>query len=77
MSVDAIGYLREVRGENVYPVDWNEKEEALKHIHILKVNEHEAKVLTGLSDYQAAALQLSKWGVKEVLLTLGSEGSLI
>ena len=77
LSVDAQGYLREVRGENVYPVDWNEKEEALKHIHILKVNEHEAKVLTGLSDYQAAALQLSKWGVKEVLLTLGSEGSLI
>ena len=77
LSVDAQGYLREVRGENGYPVDWNEKEEALKHIHILKVNEHEAKVLTGLSDYQAAALQLSKWGVKEVLLTLGSEGSLI
>lgn len=77
LSVDAQGYLREVRGENVYPVDWTGKEEALKHIHILKVNEHEAKVLTGLSDYQAAALQLAKWGVKEVLLTLGSEGSLI
>lgn len=75
--MDAQGYLREVRGENVYPVDWTGKEEALKHIHILKVNEHEAKVLTGLSDYQAAALQLAKWGVKEVLLTLGSEGSLI
>lgn len=77
LSVDAQGYLREVRGENVYPIDWCEKKEALKYVHILKVNEHEAKVLTGLDDYQAAARQLTEWGVKEVLLTLGSEGSII
>ena len=77
LSVDAQGYLREVRGENVYPIDWYEKKEALKYVHILKVNEHEAKVLTGLDDYQAAARQLAEWGVKEVLLTLGSEGSII
>lgn len=77
LSVDAQGYLREVRGENVYPIDWCEKKEALKYVHILKVNEHEAKVLTGLDDYQAAARQLAEWGVKEVLLTLGSEGSII
>lgn len=77
LSVDAQGYLREVRGENVYPIDWCEKKEALKYVYILKVNEHEAKVLTGLDDYQAAARQLAEWGVKEVLLTLGSEGSII
>ena len=77
LSVDAQGYLREVRGENVYPIDWCEKKEALKYVHILKVNEHEAKVLTGLDDYQAAARQLAELGVKEVLLTLGSEGSII
>lgn len=77
LSVDAQGYLREVRDENVYPIDWCEKKEALKYVHILKVNEHEAKVLTGLDDYQAAARQLAEWGVKEVLLTLGSEGSII
>lgn len=77
LSVDAQGYLREVRGENVYPIDWCEKKEALKYVHILKVNEHEAKDLTGLDDYQAAARQLAEWGVKEVLLTLGSEGSII
>ncbi len=77
LSVDAQGYLREVRGENVYPIDWCKKKEALKYVHILKVNEHEAKVLTGLDDYQAAARQLAEWGVKEVLLTLGSEGSII
>lgn len=77
LSVDAQGYLREVRGEEVHPVGWEGKEEALKYVDILKVNEHEAAVLTGITDYKEAAALLSKWGVKEVLLTLGSEGSII
>lgn len=77
LSVDAQGYLREVRGEKVYPVDWKDKVEALKYIDILKVNEHEAEVLTGYKDLERAAIQLAEWGVKEVLLTLGSMGSLI
>lgn len=34
LSVDAQGYLRDVRGENVYPIDWCEKKEALKYVHI-------------------------------------------
>lgn len=77
VSVDAQGYLREVRGENVFAVDWPEKAEALKYIDILKANEREFEVLTGTDDPREAALRLAEMGVKEVLLTLGSEGSLI
>ena len=77
LAVDAQGYLREVRGEQVSPTDWKDKREALKYIDILKVNEHEAEVLTGFKDFKQAALQLAEWGVKEVLLTLGSLGSII
>lgn len=77
LSADAQGYLREVRGEKVYAIDWAEKKEALKYIDILKVNEKEMEVLTGHSDPEKAALQLAEWGVKEVLITLGSLGSLI
>lgn len=77
LAVDAQGYLREVRGEQVYPTDWKDKREALRYIDILKVNEHEAEVLTGFKDFKQAALQLAEWGVKEVLLTLGSLGSII
>lgn len=77
LAVDAQGYLREVRGEKVYPIDWTDKVEALKYIDILKVNEHEMEVLTGQTDIKQAALQLAKWGVKEVLITLGSLGSII
>lgn len=77
VSVDAQGYLREVRGEQVYAVDWDWKMEALKYIDILKVNEHEAEVLTGESDPRKGAEKLAQWGVKEVVLTLGSMGSVI
>lgn len=77
LSVDVQGYLREVRGEKVFAVEWPEKEEALKYIHILKANEHEMEVLTGCTDPRKAALMLADCGVKEVLLTLGSMGSII
>lgn len=77
VSVDAQGYLREVRGDRVYPVDWRDKREALPYIDILKVNEHEAMVLSGVDDPRKGAALLASWGVKEVVLTLGSMGSVI
>ena len=77
ISIDAQGYLREVRGEKVYPIDWTEKREILAHTHIIKVNEHEMELITGLTDPHEAAIRLAEWGVKEVCVTLGSEGSII
>lgn len=77
ISIDAQGYLREVRGGKVYPIDWAEKLEILAHTDIIKVNEHEMEVITGLTDPRAAAKCLAEWGVKEVCVTLGSEGSII
>lgn len=77
VSADSQGYLREVRDKNVYATDWVGKEEALKYIHFLKANELEMVALTGYSDVASAAKQLYDWGVKEVLITLGSLGSVI
>lgn len=77
VSVDVQGYLREVRGEKVYAVDWNDKLEALKYIDILKANEKEMETITGTADPHEAALKLAGWGCGEVLLTLGDRGSLI
>ena len=71
------GFLRKVENEKVLAVDWPEKREALKHIHILKANETEMEVLTGCKEPHEAALLIADWGVKEVLLTLGDKGSLI
>lgn len=77
VSIDCQGYLREVQGTEVCAVDWVDKELALKYVNVLKVNEMEMEVLTGESDVCTAAETLFRWGVKEVLITLGSLGSVI
>lgn len=78
VCIDVQGYLREVRGQKVYPVDWKDKLRVLKSTDILKVNEHEIDVLTdGERDLHEAARMIRRWGVREVLITLGSYGSII
>ena len=77
VSIDVPGYLREVRGQEVYPIDWTDKMNVLKYTDILKLNEHEMEVVTGLTDVHEVAKLIASWGVKEVVLTLGSEGSVI
>lgn len=77
ISIDAQGYLREVRGEDVFATDWAAKRDILACTDILKVNEHEMEVITGSKDPREAAQLLAQWGVKEVVVTLGSYGSLI
>jgi len=78
VCIDVQGYLREVRDQKVYAVDWRDKLRVLKCTDILKVNEHEIDVLTdGEKDLHRAARRISSWGVREVLITLGSYGSVI
>ncbi len=77
VSLDVQGYLREVRNENVYALDWAKKKEALPYITILKANESEMEMLTGQKNIRTGAEILAGWGVKEVVITLGSRGSVI
>ena len=78
VCIDVQGYLREVRGQQVFAVDWKDKLRVLKSTDILKVNEHETSVLTdGEKDLHQAARLIRSWGVREVLITLGSYGSII
>ena len=77
VSLDVQGYLRKVSHEAVVPVDWREKEDLLPFVYFLKANEEEMAVLTGKSKAEQGAKQLLAWGAKEVIITLGSEGSLI
>lgn len=77
VSIDVQGYLREVRDEKVYPIDWKDKLKVLKNTYYLKVNEIEMETITGLKDAHEAAKLLHSWGVTEVIITLGSEASLI
>ena len=77
VSLDVQGYLREVKGQKVCAVDWKDKKEALGYIDILKANDAEMEVLTGKSNVRDGAGLLNEWGVKEVVITLGSHGSVI
>ena len=77
VSADVQGFLREVHHEEVKPVDWTEKREALRYIHTLKANHDEMLTITGCEEPHEAALMLADWGVKEVVLTFDEEGSLI
>lgn len=77
VSLDVQGLLREVRGEDVFPIDWKAKRELLPYVDILKVNEYEMEVLTGCNEAHEAARRLADWGCNEVCITDGSYGSLI
>ena len=57
--------------------DWGEKASGLAHVYYLKADEHEAKVLTGEHGPEGAARRLADLGPREVIITLGSRGSLL
>ncbi len=77
VSLDVQGFLRKVENQNVCAIDWPDKKDVLSAIHFLKANEDEMKVLTGEPDLQKGAKALAAWGVKEVILSLGSKGSVV
>lgn len=77
ISIDVQGYLREVRDEEVHAISWEEKEKILKHTDMLKLNEHEMKVITNSDNPRTVAEKIAAMGVKEVIITLGSYGAVI
>jgi sugar/nucleoside kinase (ribokinase family) len=77
VSLDAQGYLRTVRQQQVHAVDWLQKREVLPFVSILKVNDDEMSTISGYRRVEDGAKALADWGVKEVVVTLGSKGSYI
>jgi len=77
VSLDVQGYLREVRGQSVCAVDWADKKLALQYVHTVKADEAELEVLTGIKGIHEGAAELAEWGVKEVVVTRASLGSVI
>lgn len=75
--LDVQGFLRRIEHGQVRMVDWRDKREGLDHVDILKVNLPEAKILSGEDDVERAARAISDLGPREVVVTLGGEGSLL
>jgi sugar/nucleoside kinase (ribokinase family) len=77
VSLDVQGYLREVREQRVCAVGWSEKKDALQYVYFVKADETELEVLTGVKGITAGAEILADWGVKEIVVTRASLGSVI
>lgn len=77
VSLDVQGYLRYVDNQKVKYRDWTDKQEVLANISILKANEFEMEVVAGTRDIHDGAKYLADLGVKEVIITLGSNGSVV
>jgi sugar/nucleoside kinase (ribokinase family) len=77
VSLDVQGYLREVKDQRVCATDWVDKKEALSYIHTVKADETELEVLTGCKGIKEGIAILCDWGVKEVVVTRASLGSII
>ncbi|MVM30910.1 ribokinase [Spirosoma sp. HMF4905] len=77
VSLDVQGYLRRVWNKKVVYQNWPGKKKVLPYVSILKANEFEMELVTGRKNAWDGAKYLSDLGVREVIITLGSEGSLI
>jgi sugar/nucleoside kinase (ribokinase family) len=77
VSLDVQGYLRKLEDNKVHATDWPDKIEALQYIDILKADIAELQALTGKNDVSEGIKVAAGWGVKEVVITNGSQGSLI
>ncbi len=77
ISLDVQGFLRKIEKGRVKSVDWEEKDEGLAYVNILKADETEAKILSREDNIEEAAVRLSTYGIDEIIITCGKKGSLI
>jgi sugar/nucleoside kinase (ribokinase family) len=77
IALDAQGYLRKVVNQKVYVTDWADKKTALQYIHTLKADVAELTALSGYDTIEDGVKFLADLGVKEAVITNGSQGSLI
>ncbi len=79
ISLDVQGFLRSIdqKSGKIRLTDWQEKEEALPLVSILKADEEEARVLSQEEDLKRIAVKLARYGPEEVIITCGSKDSLV
>ncbi len=77
LALDVQGYLRKVVNQKVFLTDWAEKTEALQYIDILKADVAELAALSGQNTIADGVKYLTDQGVKEAVITNGSQGSTI
>lgn len=69
LGLDVQGFLRFVDDGEMVHQDWPEKRDYLRHVDLLKVDNREARVLTGETEIRPAVERLGAFGAKTVMLT--------
>jgi len=69
LALDVQGYVRVLRGQELKYEPWEEMQQTLSYIDILKSDAVEAEYLTGESDIYKAAQAFAHMGSKEIVLT--------
>ena len=69
LAADVQGFVRVLRGQDLVYEPWDEMDEVLQYLDILKSDAVEAYHLTGESDIERAASFYRSLGAKEIILT--------
>ena len=69
LGADMQGFVRVLRGQNLVYESWEEMQETLPYLDVLKSDAVEAEVLTGEADIYKAAQKYAEMGPKEIVLT--------
>jgi Sugar kinases, ribokinase family len=77
VCLDVQGFMRLVVDGKVRPTDWVDKRKGLGLIDVLKADLKEAQLLSGHEDPHEAAHVIAELGPREVIVTLGHQGSLV
>lgn len=77
VSLDVQGFLREVKDQKVYAAKWPQMAEVLPFIEILKADVSELEALTGCPETLDGVKIVADLGVKEIIITNGSQGSVV
>jgi sugar/nucleoside kinase (ribokinase family) len=77
VSLDVQGFVRELKGKEVIKKFWDEKEDFLKYVDLVKISGYEIDSVCEKKKYEDVFDELMSFGVKVVELTLGEKGSII
>lgn len=69
LGADMQGFVRVLEGQSLVYEAWEEMEQALPYLNVLKSDAVEAEHLTGETDLCNAAYKFARMGAKEVILT--------
>jgi len=77
VSLDVQGYLRAIDGDQVVPREWEERDDILGYVDLLKFDSQELKIAYGDIPKASAVEQIIKLGPRMVIVTRDRRGSII